>query len=85
MSTQTIKTLNQRVFELISRQMDIPKEQISLDSLFAADLGFDSLNLVEFVMNVEEEFDITVPGEQSDAIITVKDAVQAIQKLITCP
>ena len=83
MSTQTTETLSQQVIELVSSQIDIPKKQISLDSQFVADLGFDSLDLVEFVMLVEEEFDIVVPDEESETINTVRDAVQAIQKSIS--
>ena len=83
MSAQTTETLSQQVIELVSSQIDIPKEQISLDSQFVADLGFDSLDLVEFVMLVEEEFDIVVPDEESETINTVRDAVLAIQKLIS--
>ena len=82
MSAQTTETLSQQVIELVSSQIDIPKEQISLDSQFVADLGFDSLDLVEFVMLVEEEFDIVVSDEESETINTVRDAVQAIQKSI---
>ena len=83
MSTQTIETLSQQVIEIVSSQIDIPKEQISLDSQFVTDLGFDSLDLVEFVMLVEEEFDIVVPDQESETINTVRDAVQAIQKSIS--
>ena len=71
------------MIELVSSQIDIPKEQISLDSQFVADLGFDSLDFVEFVMLVEDEFDIVVPDEESATINTVRDAVQAIQKSIS--
>ena len=82
MSTQTTETLSRRVIELLSSHHDIPKEQLSLDTQFVADLGFDSLDQVEFMMTVEEEFDITVPDEVSDTITTVRDAVEAIQKLV---
>jgi acyl carrier protein len=82
MSAQTIETLSQRVIELASRQTDVPIEQISLDSQFAVDLGYDSLDVMEFVMAVEEEFDIAVPDEVSQTILTVRNAVEAIQKLI---
>ena len=82
MSTQSAETLSRRVIELAAAQVDIPTGQISVDSQFTADLGFDSLDVVEFVMTVEEEFDIVVPEEVGDAINTVADAVQAIQKLI---
>ena len=83
MSTQTTETLSQQVIELVSSQIGIPKEQISLDSQFVADLGFDSLDFVEFVMVVEDEFDIVVPDEELEKINTVRDAVQAIQKSIS--
>ena len=82
MSTHATETLSRRVIELVSSQIDKPKEEISLDSHFTADLRFDSLDLVEFIMLVEEKFDIVVPDEESETIDTVRDAVQAIQKLI---
>ena len=83
MPTQTTETLSQQVIELVSRHMDIPKEQISLDSQFVADLNFDSLDIVEFVMRAEDEFDIVVPDKESETINTVRDAVQTIQKSIS--
>ena len=83
MAAQTTEALNQQVIELVSSHIDIPKEEISLDSQFVADLGFDSLDFVEFVMVVEDEFDIVVPDEELEKINTVRDAVQAIQKSIS--
>ncbi len=83
MSTQTTDTLSQQVIELVSHHMDIPKEQITLDSQFAADLGFDSLDVIEFVMLVEDTFDISISDQQSDAIACVRDAVRAIEKSIS--
>lgn len=82
MSTQTTESVSQKVIELASDQVDIPKEQISLNSQFVADLGFDSLDKVEFMMTVEDEYDISIPDENVDTITTVQDAVQAIQKSI---
>ncbi|MHC5190700.1 MAG: acyl carrier protein [Planctomycetota bacterium] len=82
MSAQTTETLNQRIIELAADQVSIPAEQVSLDSQFTADLGYDSLDQVEFVMTIEEEFDIIVPDEEAEKIATVGAAVQAIQKLL---
>ncbi len=82
MATQTAETVSQQVIELASNQSGIPQEQISLDSQFITDLGFDSLDLAEFVMMVEDKFDIAVPDEEAETIRTVRDAVQAIQKLM---
>lgn len=83
MSTQTTETLITKVIELAGKQVEIPVEQISLDSQFQTDLGFDSLDMVEFVMTVEEEFDIVVADEENDKIITIRHAVETIQKLIS--
>lgn len=83
MSPQTTETLTQRVIELVSEQIDLPKEHISLDSQFVADLGFDSLDKVEFAMTVEEEYDISMPDEKVDSIMTVGDAVREIQAIIS--
>jgi len=83
MSTQTTETLSKRVIELAGNQVNIPAEQITLDSQFQADLGYDSLDQVEFVMTIEEEYDIIIPDEQSDKIITIRHAIQAIQNLTT--
>ena len=83
MTAHTTETLNQRVIQLAADQVDIPTEQLSLSSQFVADLGYDSLDQVEFVMTVEEEFDIAVPDEIADTINTVQDAVQLIQKSIS--
>jgi acyl carrier protein len=82
MTTQTLDQIGQTVIELISDKHDIPKEQITLDSQFVADFGFDSLDKVEFIMLVEDQFDISVPDDISDKIMIVRDSVQAIQKLI---
>ncbi len=81
MSAQATENLTQRVMELAGQQVDFPVEQISLDSQFTADLGFDSLDVVEFVMTVEEEFDIVVPDTEAEKIFSIRDAIQAIQKL----
>ncbi|MHC5083060.1 MAG: acyl carrier protein [Planctomycetota bacterium] len=83
MSTQTIETLSQRVIELISDQHDVAANQITLESQFVADLAFDSLDRVEFMMEIEEEFDIAVPDELIENIITVRNAVETIQRLIS--
>jgi acyl carrier protein len=83
MPTQTLEQIGQTVIELISDKHNVPKEQITLDSQFVADFGFDSLDKVEFVMTVEDQFDISVPDELAEKIQTVRNAVQAIQELIS--
>ena len=83
MTSQAVETLTQQVTDLLHTHHDIPKEYITLDSQFIADFGFDSLDKVEFMMTVEEEFDIAVPDEEAEKITTVRQAVQAIHKLIS--
>ncbi|MCE5184578.1 MAG: acyl carrier protein [Planctomycetaceae bacterium] len=80
MTTQMAETLQQRVIELAAKQVDIPSERVRLDSQFVADLGYDSLDQVEFMMNVEDEFDIIVPDEIAQSVTTVRQAVETIQK-----
>ena len=82
MPTQTETTLLQQVTKLISNRVNIPQEQISPDSDFQADLGFDSLELVEFIMAVEEQFHIDVPDETANEIKTVRQAVDEIERAI---
>mgnify|MGYP001249970927 FL=1 len=82
MTTQTTETIRQQVIELASNLSDIPPDQILLDTQFATDLGLDSLDLAEFVMMVEDKFEIAVPDNEVETIKTVRDAVQAIQKLM---
>ena len=83
MSAQATATLNQRIIELAAAQVDMPPEDVSLDSHFIADLGYDSLDQIEFMMTIEDEFDISVPDEEAEKIKTVRAAVQAIQKFIS--
>jgi len=82
MPTQTDTPLDQQVLELISSQADIPQDQLSLDSDFEADLGFDSLEQVEFIMAVEERFGITVSDEDASEIKTARQAIDAIERAI---
>lgn len=82
MSSQTTEILEHKVKELAGSQVDMPAEKVTLDSQFEADLGYDSLDYVEFIMTVEEEFDIEVSDEIRDTVLSVRNAVEAIQKLI---
>ena len=82
MPTQTADTLAQQVIELISKQVDISQEQILLDSTFHGDLGFDSLEDVEFIMAVEERFDIEISDETATEIQTVGQAIDKIEQAI---
>lgn len=81
LNTKSIDALSSRLIELACEQINLPKDQVTLDSIFTDDLHFDSLDLAEFVMSVEEAFDISVPEEEIDKIKTVRDAIEAIRLL----
>ncbi len=69
-----------KVKELISKQLNKPIEQITEDKEVVKDLGADSLDVVELLMSLEEEFNITVPEEEAVNIKTVGDIAAVIDK-----
>ena len=68
-----------KVKEIVADQLDVPLEKVTLDADFADDLGADSLDTVELVMAIEEEFDIEIPDEDAENISTLEQAVSFIQ------
>lgn len=68
----------QKVKEIIANQLGKELSEIPLESSFMEDLGADSLDVVELVMAMEEEFKIEIPDEDAEKIKTVKDAVDYI-------
>ena len=75
---------NEEIFEklkeIIVNQLGVEKEQIKMKSTFVDDLSADSLDIVELVMNIEEEFDMEIPDEEAEKIVTVEDVVKYIQE-----
>lgn len=69
----------EKVKEIIVSQLGVEEDEVTLESSFVDDLGADSLDMVEFVMVLEEEFDIEVPETDADKIVTVGDAVEYIK------
>ena len=72
-------TTEERVKELISKQLNKPVAEITDDKEVVKDLGADSLDVVEMLMNLEEEYDITVPEEDAVDIKTVGDIIKLIE------
>ena len=68
-----------KVIELISKQLNRPVEEITLDKEIVKDLGADSLDVVEMLMSLEEEFEISVPEEDAVNIKTVGDIIKLIE------
>lgn len=75
-------SLEERVIDIVADQLGVEKEKISRDSNFVNDLGADSLDTVELVMELEEEFDVSIPDEVAEKIQTVGEAVEHIKKSI---
>ncbi len=74
-------SVEQRVYEIVAEQLGVSKEQITRETHFVNDLGADSLDTVELVMELEEEFDINIPDDSAEKIQTVGQAVEYIEKL----
>ena len=70
--------IEQRIKQAVAEQLGIKAEDIKNEASFMDDLGADSLDLVELVMSFENDFDITIPDEDSNAITTVQSAVDYI-------
>ena len=69
-----------KVFEIVCKQLEISKEDVTPDSSLVEDLGADSLDTVELVMAFEEEFGLEIPDDEAENITTIKSAVDWIEK-----
>jgi len=72
------KQIEQKVIDVVVEQMDVSRDQVTQSTRFVDDLGADSLDIAELVMEFEDEFDLDIP-EDEQAIRTVGDAVKYIQ------
>ncbi|MFL5249989.1 MAG: acyl carrier protein [Myxococcales bacterium] len=73
-------TVEAKVKSIIAEQLGVGEDEIKTDSAFIEDLGADSLDIVELVMAMEEEFEVEIPDEEAEHIKTVKDAVNFINE-----
>lgn len=71
--------IEQRVIKVISEQLGVEKEKVQLNSQLIADLGADSLDNVELIMAIEEEFDVEIPDDVAENIVTVRDVIKQIE------
>ena len=69
----------EKVREILCVQLDVPEEEVTLDSNIVEDFGADSLDIVDFIMSLEEEFDKEIPDEDVEKIKTVGDVVSYIE------
>lgn len=80
MSVPTTAEIEKRVVEIVSEQMGVSKDQITRDTSFINDLNADSLDTVELVMELEEEFGVNIPDEAAEKIQSVGQAIDYIEK-----
>lgn len=71
-----------KIKKIICEQLDVPEEDVVPEASFVDDLGADSLDQVELIMAMEEEFDVSIPDEDAENIGTVQDAINYVQKTI---
>lgn len=76
----TIKTneIEARVKKIVMEQLGVKEDEITTEASFVDDLGADSLDTVELVMALEEEFETEIPDEDAEKMVTIKDAINYI-------
>jgi acyl carrier protein len=67
-----------KIMEIVAEKLDKPKDEIGEDKSFQIDLGADSLDLVELIMDMEDAFDISIPEEEAQKIQTIGDAIDYV-------
>ncbi len=72
--------IQEKVTEIIVEQLGVSADQVKPESKMIEDLGADSLDAVELVMAVEEEFEIEVPDEEAEKLVSVNDIVSHVEK-----
>ena len=77
---KSMATVDERVKKIIAEQLGVEEEEVTLEANFVEDLGADSLDTVELVMALEEEFEIEIPDEDAEKILTVGKALDYIKE-----
>ncbi|PIE57869.1 MAG: acyl carrier protein [Desulfobulbus propionicus] len=70
-----------KMIDIIVEQLSVEKDKVVAGASFVDDLGADSLDLVELIMAMEEEFDVEIPDEEAEKILTVQNAIDYVAKL----
>ena len=76
-------SMEAQVKEIIMNKLGVEMEQITLDASFIEDLGADSLDTVELVMELEDKFNIEIPDSDAEKIRTVRDSIEYLSKNVT--
>ncbi|MGK2913481.1 MAG: acyl carrier protein [Porticoccaceae bacterium] len=73
-----MSNVQQRVIKMVAEQLGVKEDDVKPDSAFVDDLGADSLDTVELIMALEEEFDTEIPDEEAEKLTTVQQAIDYI-------
>jgi acyl carrier protein len=73
-------TLEERVIKLVMEQLDVTREECVLEASFIDDLGADSLDIVELLMEMEEAFGVEIADEELEKISTIKDVIDFLKQ-----
>ena len=72
----------EKLKNIIAEVLIVDADEITMDTTFVDDLGADSLDVFQIIMGIEEEFDIEIPSEEAEKIVTVGDAVEQIKNAV---
>ena len=72
----------EKLKKIIAEVLNVDEEEITMETTFVDDLGADSLDDFQIIMGLEEEFDIEIPNEEAEKIVTVGDAVEQIKNAL---
>ena len=72
----------EKLKKIIAEVLNVDEEEITMETTFVDDLGADSLDVFQIIMGLEEEFDIEIPNEEAEEIVTVGDAVEQIKNAL---
>jgi len=73
-------SVEEKIKKIICEQLEVSEEDVVPEASFVDDLGADSLDQVELIMAMEEEFDISISDEEAEKIATVRDAIEYVEK-----
>lgn len=72
----------EKIQQIIAEVLNIEADEVTMETTFVDDLGADSLDVFQIIMGIEEEFDIEIPNEAAESIVTVADAVEQIKNAL---
>jgi acyl carrier protein len=75
-----MSTITERVTKIIVKNLAVEESELTMESHFLNDLGADSIDLVELIMEFENEFNVSIPDEAAEEIKTVGDAIKYLEK-----